>query len=290
MKHEFISPLYDFMFAQIFGSNENIGITRDFLKTLLDIPEADYNHLTIENPVLKRFFWKDKMGIVDLKLSTKSGRIIHIELQVEKKSHLRSRILYYAARLIGDQLKWGDEYKKLHQVISIIICNHPLIEEEKSYINRYELRNESNRIFTDLLQIVILELPKIPETADSKIWPWMRFFTCKSKEECEMLAQQYPELEEPVFCVKKMSLMEKWRYYHFHKNLYKEDERMREEYLTTEAHEKGKAEGKAVEKIEIAKKLINRNRPIEEIAEDTGLSYEELERLRKQNQIINQKL
>lgn len=32
--------------------------------------------------------------------------------------------------------------------------------------------------------------------------------------------------------------------------------------------------------IEIAKKLLNRNRPVDEIVEDTGLTYEEVEDLR----------
>ncbi len=34
------------------------------------------------------------------------------------------------------------------------------------------------------------------------------------------------------------------------------------------------------EKFEIARKLIKRNRPIDEIMEDTGLTYEEVESLR----------
>jgi len=239
MKEEIISPLSDFAFAQIFGNQKNIDITGAFLKTLIDIPGADYDRLTVENSILKRFFRQDKMGIVDLKLNTKSVKVIHIELQVDKTSHLKNRILYYAARLIGDQLKWGDKYKKLHQVISIVICNHILLDEEKSYINRYELLNEENRSFTDMLQLIILELPKIPETADSGVWPWLRFFTCKRKEEYEMLAHQYPDLEKPVYCAKKMSLLEKWRDYQFHKNLWKEDARMRDLYVRTEGREEG---------------------------------------------------
>ena len=38
--------------------------------------------------------------------------------------------------------------------------------------------------------------------------------------------------------------------------------------------------GKQKEKIEIAKKLIKRNRSTDEIVEDTGLTYEEVENLR----------
>jgi len=271
MKEVIISPLYDFVFAQIFGNQKNIDNTRAFLKTVLEIPEDDYGKLTVENPILKRFFKHDKMGIVDLKLSTKSGRIIHIELQVDKTAHLKNRILYYAARLIGDQLSWGDDYDKLHQVISIVICNHVLLDEEKSYVNRYKLRNDTNKSFTDMLQLVILELPKLPETADSVIWPWLRFFTCKSKEEFEMLAQQYPDLEKPIFCARKMSLWEKWRDYQFHRNLWKTDARMRELYVRTEAQdERNRA---------IALNALNEGLTPEFVQKITGLDLETVQEM-----------
>lgn len=268
---EIISPLYDFAFSQIFGNQRNIDNTRAFLKSFLDIPGADYDRLTVQNPILGRFFRQDKTGVVDLKLCTKSGRIIHIELQVKKRSHLRNRILYYAARLIGDQLKWGEKYVKLHQVISIVICDHVLLEEESSYINQYELRNSANHSFTDMLKLVILELPKLPKLADSGVWPWLKFFKCEREEEYEMLTQEYPELKKAVFCAKRMSLLEKWRDYQFHKNLYKEDERM----LLLQARTDGHTE----KAIEIARKMKNRGRSLAEIVEDTGLSPEDAAKL-----------
>jgi len=270
----YISPLYDFAFAQIFGSQRNIGNTRAFLKTLLDVPEGDYGELTVENPILKRFFRQDKMGIVDLKLRTKSGRVIHIELQVDSNAHLKHRILYYAARLIGDQLRWGDNYGKLHQVVSIVICNHILLDEEQGYVSKYELRNDNNRSFTHLLKLVILELPKLPEAADSGIWPWLKFFKCRNKEEFEMLASSYPELENPVFCVRKMSLLEKWRDVRFHKNLWKEDDRLRKLHIQTEARKEGLVEGREQRDMEIARKMKEFGDSAEKIHVITGLSEE----------------
>jgi predicted transposase/invertase (TIGR01784 family) len=283
MKDEIISPLEDFAFSQIFGNQRNIAITNAFLKTLLDIPEAEYHKLTVVSPVLQRFHKKDKMGIVDLKLTTKSGKIIHIELQVEKRANLRNRILYYNARLIGDQLKWGDDYNKLHQVVSIVICNHILLEEEESYINIYERRNQKNRSFTDLEKVVILELPKLPETVDSNVWPWLRFFTCERKEEYEKKKKRYPELEEAVVCAKRMSLLESWRDYWFHRNLWKVDERNLREQIRIDAHAEGHKEGcmegREQEKLDIARQLKRIGRPLMEIAEVTALDLEVIQKL-----------
>jgi len=129
-----------------------------------------------------------------------------------------------------------------------------------------------------MLKLVILELPKLPEAADSGVWPWLKFFTCKKKEEYDMLATKYPELEKPIFCVKKMSLLEKWRDYQFHKNLWKEDDRMRELYLKTEALEEGReeglAEGEERKALEIAGKMKGMGDSIEKIHSITGLSIE----------------
>jgi hypothetical protein len=43
------------------------------------------------------------------------------------------------------------------------------MEEEESYINKYELRNKkTGKLFTDLLEVIILELPKLPEKTDGQ--------------------------------------------------------------------------------------------------------------------------
>ncbi|MDR2542300.1 MAG: Rpn family recombination-promoting nuclease/putative transposase, partial [Treponema sp.] len=225
---------------QIFGEQQNIDITRAFLKTILDIPEDDFSKLTVVNPTLGKIFKRGKTGIVDIKLTTKSGKVIHVELQIEKRANMKNRITYYSCRQIGDQLKWGDDYDKLQQVISIVICNHVLLEEEEGYMNDYGMRNSKSRPFTKLQKLIILELPKLPESADGALWPWLRFFTCKNKGDYEMLTKKHPEMEKPVYYARKMSLLEKWRDYQFHKNLAKVDERM----LKLQWKEDGLAEGR----------------------------------------------
>ena len=246
MKNEtFISPLEDFAFKQIFGEQRNIDITRAFLKALLDVPAAEYDKLTVVNPNLGTVLRRGKTGVVDVKLTCKSGKIIHIELQVEKRANMRNRVTYYNDRQISDQLNWGDDYNKLHQVISIVICNHILLEEEETYLTEYRMRNDKNRSFTNLKRMIILELPKLPETNDGTIWPWLRFLLCKKKEEFEMLAKKYPELEKPVNYAKKMTLFQRWRDIQFHKNLAKVDERNLHLQWEIDAREKGHAEGHA---------------------------------------------
>ncbi|MCL2175487.1 MAG: Rpn family recombination-promoting nuclease/putative transposase [Treponema sp.] len=274
-KDIFISPLEDFAFKQIFGEQRNIDNTKAFLKAVLNLSGDEIGKLTVTNPILKKFFRKDKSGIVDIKLEAKSGKIFHIELQVEKKANMRNRVLYYGARLIGDQLKWGEDYRKLHHVVSIVICDHVLLEEESSYMNVYKLMNEKNRTFTDLLKVIIIELPKLSDIEDENgiIWRWLRFLKCKKKEEYVMLAKKYPELKKPIECARRMGLIESIRDYYFHKNLAKIDDLcLKEQWMIdgrAEGMAQGLAEGKAQGKAEIIA-LLEKGLSLEDIKKHIG--------------------
>ena len=294
-KSVFISPLNDVVFSHVFGDQRNIQNTRNFLSALLKIPKEDYEHLTVKNSVMKPASVHGKTSIVDILLQTKSGRFIQIELQVEKESNFRGRILHYAAQIFSRQLRKGSNYGKLHQVISIVICDHILLEDEDNYFNVFELRNARNKLFTDLLQVVILELPKVPETEDSPLWPWLKFLKCENMEECKMLAKRHPELKKAADNVIHFSFWDRLEWTMILR------ERRRREYLQmkadireeaiaeglAEGKAKGLAEGKAEgnaeghvnEKFEIARKMKEMNYPISQITEITGLSVIEIEKI-----------
>ena len=75
-----------------------------------------------------------------------------------------------------------------------------------------------------------------------------------------MLAKNHPEMEEPIYYAKKMSLYQKWRDYMLHKNLAKVDERMLHLHWKKVAMAEGLAKGRA-EVIELIRKGV----PLEEI-------------------------
>jgi predicted transposase/invertase (TIGR01784 family) len=269
---EILSPLRDFVFTHLFGDKRNLEILTAFLKSVLDIPESDYKSLTVENPLLRRLFKSQKSGIVDVRITTKSGRIIHIELQVNKHSRMRQRIIFYTTKLLWEQLKWGDEYDKIQQVISLVICDHILLDEETAYFNSYTIRNDnSKKHFTDLLKIITIELPRLPKVGQDKVWPWAQFLKSETQEEFESLAAAYPEVKMAVAALKKLSWGKRWRLMKEQESLWQTDIRIMKE----DAVEEGKIEGK----IEIALKLKKRGMPVTEIAEDTGLSLEDIEKL-----------
>jgi len=273
MIDDICSPLYDFVFSFVFGNQKNINNTKGFLKALLGIPDGDFSRLTVVNPSLKRYFKDGKEGTVDLMLTTKSGRVMHIELQVEKTANMRNRMMYYASRMVSDQLVIGEDYNKLKQVIGILICDHVLLDEEKYYINEYEMRNVRNNSFTNLMKLYILELPKLPENEDSAVWPWLKFFKCKTMEEFKMLAKKHPELKKAVDNVVKISFGQRWRFALLQMHMHATAKRARKRQIQMDLEEsrvKGREEGK----VETARNLKSLGISTEIIAQSTGLSVD----------------
>ncbi|MDR0877370.1 MAG: Rpn family recombination-promoting nuclease/putative transposase [Treponema sp.] len=291
MENTLLSPLMDYIFSLIFGDQRNIDIVTAFLKTVLNIPEEEYGHLTIVNPFLKRIFKKDKSGIVDVRLNTRSGKVLHIELQVKKTQKMRNRIIYYFSKLFWEQLKSGEKWGKLNQVISIVICDHVLVPEETQYLNSYSLLNErtGNR-FTDLLKVIILELPKLPrEDEQDPVWAWMRFFKCKTEGEYDMLARKHPEVGKAVTVLKTLSWSERRRDIAYHKWLRKIDDETEKEELREEAQAEGRAEGLAEGRSEGLAEGLAKGRS-EGLAEGEAKNQKALEEMERENAELRRRL
>ncbi|MDR2071581.1 MAG: Rpn family recombination-promoting nuclease/putative transposase [Treponema sp.] len=129
MKNTLLSPLADDVFKALFAGQRNIGNLAAFLRAVVNLPDEEFTRLTILDPHLKRQFQKDKQGILDIRVLTKSGKVISVEVQVCLFAAIRKRILYYLAKLIWEQMRRGDDYKRIQQVIIILICDHIIFEE-----------------------------------------------------------------------------------------------------------------------------------------------------------------
>jgi predicted transposase/invertase (TIGR01784 family) len=108
---------------------------------------------------------------------------------------MRELLVFYLAKLLEEQIKRGEDWRKLHQVVSIVICDHDLLPEERAYVNAYELRNgRTNKSFTDLIKLIILEIPKLSQAEEGGVWPWLKLFTCRKKEQYEEPGRRHPEV------------------------------------------------------------------------------------------------
>ena len=276
----------DPIFKMIFGDPENKTALVGLLREIIDIPEEEYAHIEIIDPNLRVNKSYGKSGILDIKLTTKSGQRINVEIQIRKASDLKQRILFYASKMIAEQLKEGQKYNKIRKVISIMICtDHNLIEDSKEYHNRYFLYDKNtNSTFTDLLEIDILEFKKVPEKDKSDLATWLRFLNTDDKEELDKMAVRNAAFESAVCKYMELTEDEAIRMLAEENEKAWKDRQAELDYAMDEGIQKGiqkgRAEGKHNREIEIAKKMLLKNKNIEEIIDFTDLTKEEIEKLR----------
>ena len=203
----------DFIFKKIFGDAKNVEILEAFLKSILDIPHNEYESLTLTDMHLKKRNDEDKLRILDVKVQTKSGNTIDIEIQLANIPHIRERVVFYLSKMINEQISSGDKYDAIKMSIIILITNFDLIDANKKYCNCYTLhdKNDGNE-FTNLLEVDTLELSKLPQKDDNtELWSWLKFLKSENEEEFEMIETKSPELKKAVCIVRELSQDEETR-------------------------------------------------------------------------------
>jgi len=261
------------IFKIYFADERNIEFLTDFLKATLLIPANEYDELTIVDPHLIRDFSNDKLGIVDVKLKTVSGKTIHIDIQVAPLPYMKSRIAYYDAKMISEQIGKNDDYQNIKQVISIIITEEEFITGSSNCHHRFTMYDNKNEVeLTDIIEVHTLELCKVPaEPEDNHLYNWLRFIKAEEAEELETVAQRDPIIKKAVLKLMELSEDERTRMLLEKREKERMDNSVRENWAKKE------------QAITIAKKMLNMKIPVEQVMEATGLTKREIENQKDAN-------
>jgi len=187
---EVLPPRYDIVFKQVFANRPDL--LKPFLKAMIGLPEDDYGRVVVVDPHIYPEYKGDKLGVLDIKVVLRSKKVIDVEMQQKKVAHLRERVVFYCAGMVREQVVTADNYSKIKRVVSIAITNHTVIPEDTEYHHRYTLYDpKTGSEFTDLIEVHVIELPKLPKADDgSDLWWWMKFLTVETKEDLAMVAKK----------------------------------------------------------------------------------------------------
>ena len=282
----FMSAKSDVIFKIFFGDEKNKPFLVWLLKSILDLPWDEYEDIQITDPHMKREYPGDKLSILDVKAKTKSGMIIHIEIQIYLPDAMEKRIIFYDSKLITEQLNSGDEYDSINRVISIVITGETLLNKHNQYHDRFVMYSPGTQTqLTDILEVHTLELPKLPPESDgTDLWNWLKFIQAENKEELAMLVQNNPQMQGPVdkllqvnqdsYARRAFEAREKER-----RDILSRERRVRREGVQ-EGMREGMREGERKAKLETARNLLEMGTPVEHIAKATKLTIAEIEELR----------
>jgi predicted transposase/invertase (TIGR01784 family) len=270
-----LSATNDFVFRKIFG--ENLNVLKDFLNAVLDLPAEDYKNLTVVDPNLDREYIEDKLGVLDVKVTTGSGKVVDIEVQVRQQRSIWNRMLFYTSKMLVEQVKSGYQYDKINRTISILIADFVMIKENDAYHNCFRLYDEKTRVrYPDSIEINVLELPKMHKADETRLGNWMRFFNATTEEYFMNVSQTNPAINEAWGVIKVLSGDERNR------ALAEAREKARmdlDSFLGDARYEgrlEGLQEGRLEEKLELARNALRKNMDHSMIADLTGLSLKEV--------------
>lgn len=161
---QFINPTTDFAFKKIFGSPESADILLSFLNAVLGF-ESPYRiqSVVIQDPYIPPAIKGMKDSFVDVRATDELGKQYIIEMQVCPVMSFEQRVLYNACKKYAGQIKKGDDYRLLNDVIALTVTDF-LMFEHADTVSKFKLRDESGRDYSDDLELIFVELPKFQKS------------------------------------------------------------------------------------------------------------------------------
>ena len=197
-----MSPKVDFAFKELMRSEI---VLRSFLCAVLGIKYTDIKKTTLLNTNLPKIHEDEKQGILDVRLTMNDNTEIDIEIQLAYMKAWADRSTFYVSKMLVEQVDINQKYNNIKKCIGINILDFNYIKDTKRFHTVYHIYEDTEHIkYTDIIEIHIVELPKLPAKDDgTDLYDWIKFIKAENKEEFEMLAQQsiylktaYEKLEE----------------------------------------------------------------------------------------------
>ena len=204
-------PTVDFCFKELM-QNENIR--KGIVAALLKLHPEDVEKTDLMPTILQKQYEDDKYGILDVRVKLKNGVQIDFEMQVVYYDYWANRSAYYLGKMYVDQISEGDSYDRLQKCIQVSILDHTYFQDDEKCYRRIALCDtETGKEYTDLLEMHILELSKLPpeQKNETDLLQWMRFLGGKCREDFKKMAENNSTFEEAYDVLDRLSADEKKR-------------------------------------------------------------------------------
>ena len=284
-----LPPKMDFVFKRIFGNEKHPNVLISFLNAVLN-PIDPIQSVELKDTTIEKNHLEDKYSRLDMKAITNKGEYINIEIQLKDEYNMIKRSLYYWSKLYEGQLESGENYQKLSRTICINLLDFHLLNHS-NFHSVYRLKDcRTNEELTDVMELHFIELKKMKdvqrvEDVKSKLEAWLYFINQPDSELVQELEKVEIEIKEAKAELVRLSGDRKERERYEKRRESRLNEISALAYAEEKGMVKGIEQGAKIEKIEIAKKLLD-VLDDETISLKTGLSLEEVKEIRKEQHYI----
>ena len=288
---KYLDPKADLTFKKIFGEHKNLVIS--LLNALLPLKDGERVESIEYWPAEKipDRTEAEKYSIVDVCCKDNKQREFIVEMQMSWTDSFKKRMLLNASKAYVAQSEKGEDYEDLQPVYALNFVNAIFQKDSDDYYHYYHLvHDKDTKKVIDGLHLIFVELPKFKPTTFSERKMqvlWLRFLTEineKTKDvpaellENAEVSEALEIVERAAFSDAEMRAYDKfWDGISSYKTLVNGIKREQQREIETA---KAKAEIAEARLVDTARKLkAMKVMSIEQIAEATGLTAEEIERL-----------
>ncbi|MEA5469916.1 Rpn family recombination-promoting nuclease/putative transposase [Spirulina sp. 06S082] len=285
----FINPKTDFAFKKIFGSEQSKDILISFLNGILYEGQPTIEDLEILNPYQAPRIRGIKDTYLDIKAKITGNKTVIIEMQVLNVEGFEKRILYNAAKAYSIQLNTGEGYNLLNPVIALTITDFEMFPDLEQFISRFILKERDYLV--DYLvydfELVFVELPKFNkhlEQLENVTEKWIYFLkNARRLQDIPTNMGEVPEIMKAFEIANQANfnrdeledLEKREMFIHDQKNVITK--------ALKQGMQQGIQKGEQQKAIEIAKELLD-ILDEEMISQKTGLSLEEVQKLKQEEE------
>lgn len=275
LREKYINPFTDFGFKRLFGEEPNKDLLLDFLNEILKDQQGQIVDLTYLKTEKLGISEQERKAIFDLYCENEKGEKFIVEMQKSKQNFFKDRSVYYSTFPIQEQAQKSDWNYELKAVYTIGILDF-VFDSDKGEPDkfRYDVKLQdiqTNKTFYDKLTFIYFEMPKFNKSIDeleTHFDKWL--YVLNNLHKLNRLPEKLKEqVFEKVFEVAEIAKFTREEYISYEDSLkYYRDLK---NSLDTAQEEKA---------IEIAKNSINVGLDNETISAITGLSIDQVVKLR----------
>ena len=193
-------PTVDFCFKELM---QNPKVRQGFIAAIMGKDPKAIRKTTLIPNATKKESKDAKLGILDVMVELEDGSKVNMEMQVAYFGWWSSRVLFYVSKAYSGQIREGEDYDVLKKCIHVSILDFIHFPQDKKCYRKIAFCDvETGEQYTDLMELHILELKKLPPGDQNEE---------KNRKEFEDMAKTDEYIEEAYDELKKLSMDEQKR-------------------------------------------------------------------------------
>ena len=282
MEDNFYGIYLDSFFKKIFANPNDTRLLKELISIILN---KEIKSVTIMSSEIVGDKINVKRSYLDLLVELYDKTKINIEINTNPQNYTTNRNLFYLFKVMGRDLTSKEKYTDFHKHIQINLNLN--INQKKSVMKYYLINIETKEKLTELLEIINIDMEKLNDICYNKGVKGQDLFTkvmgligAKDKEHYEIFRKEKgivkEIMEKAIKYVTDKDLVEVLDYEKMRDNR----EKAAKELGFNNGFNNGVSFGVNEEKKVIAKNMLSRNTDITYISEVTGLTIEEINKLK----------